>query len=473
MIHDLKPYPAYKDSGLPWLGQVPKHWEMERAKLMFRKMDRPVRDIDEVVTCFRDGVVTLRRNRRVRGFTESLKEIGYQGIRRGDLVIHAMDAFAGAVGVADSDGKGTPVYSVCEPATGTNSHYYAYTVREMARSQWILALAKGIRERSTDFRFDGFASQLVPLPPLPEQSAIVRFLDHVDRRIRRYIGAKQKLIKLLEEQKQVIIHRAVTRGLDPNVRLKPSGIEWLGEVPEHWRVLPIKRAFVSMDYGISESAIDAGTIRLLTMGNINDGRVTIPETGGVAAVDASFLLEVGDLLFNRTNSSELVGKVGLYTGADLPVTFASYLVRLRPRREHDPEYLNAILNDVSVLSIARREAIPSLHQSNLNPTRYGRLQVSLPPLEEQRGILQYLKSETSDLDRAIAAAHQEISLLREYRTRLIADVVTGKLDVREAAPNLPDEPHEMESLEQAEALTENGEESDVDDVTINAGEVEA
>ena len=293
----------------------------------------------------------------------------------------------------------------------------------------------------------------VPLPPLPEQAVIVHFLDYLDRRIRRYIRAKQKMIKLLEEQKQAIIHRAVTRGLDPNHCLKPSGVEWLGDVPEHWEVLPIKRAFVSMDYGISESSIDAGTIRLLTMGNIKNGQVTIPDAGGVAAVDASLLLEAGDLVFNRTNSSELVGKVGLFTGRDMPVTFASYLVRMRPRQEHEPEYLNAVLNDVSVLSIARREAIPSLHQSNLNPTRYGRLQVALPALDEQRAILQGLKSKTSDLERAIAAGHRDISLLREYRTRLIADVVTGKLDVRAAAASLTEEPEETEDTHEAEALS--------------------
>ena len=102
MIEGLKPYPSMKDSGVPWLGEVPVHWKPERAKWLFRKMNRPVKDSDDVVTCFRDGIATLRKNRRVRGFTESLKEIGYQGVRRGDLVIHAMDAFAGAVGVSDS-----------------------------------------------------------------------------------------------------------------------------------------------------------------------------------------------------------------------------------------------------------------------------------------------------------------------------------------------------------------------------------
>src|SRR5262245_21999221 len=126
-----------KDSSVPWLGTVPTHWKLERGKWLFIRMHREVRDSDEVVTCFRDGTVTLRRNRRVRGFTEALKEIGYQGIRRGDLVIHAMDAFAGAIGVADTDGKGSPVYSVCRPTQASNSHYYAFLLREMSRSLWI------------------------------------------------------------------------------------------------------------------------------------------------------------------------------------------------------------------------------------------------------------------------------------------------------------------------------------------------
>ena len=227
------PYPAYKLSGVPWLGDLPEHWEMRRGGWLFRKMARPVRNSDEVITCFRDGTVTLRKNRRTEGFTESLKEIGYQGIRKGDLVIHQMDAFAGAVGVSDADGKGTPVYSVCRPTRYAEPLYYAHIVREMSRNQWILALAKGIRERSTDFRYGDFAKQYLPLPPLPEQRAIVRYLDYVDGRIRRYVAAKEKLVGLLEEERWVVVNRAVTRGLDPNVRLKPSGVEWLGDVPEH------------------------------------------------------------------------------------------------------------------------------------------------------------------------------------------------------------------------------------------------
>lgn len=241
MIEGLQPYAEYKESSIPWSPRIPAGWGTERAKWLFTKMDRPVRPEDEVVTCFRNGRVTLRKNRRLRGFTEAIVEAGYQGIRKGDLVIHAMDAFAGAVGVSDSDGKGTPVYSVCQPRRSANPYYYANTVREMSRAQWILAIAKGIRERSTDFRFETFGNQRVPLPPPDEQAAIVRFLEHANRKIDGFIRAKRKLIGLLNEQKQAIIHRAVTRGLDPHAPLKPSGIPWLGDIPQHWEVRKLRQ----------------------------------------------------------------------------------------------------------------------------------------------------------------------------------------------------------------------------------------
>jgi type I restriction enzyme S subunit len=227
-----------------------------------------------------------------------------------------------------------------------------------------------------------------------------------------------------------------------------------------------------MEYGISVSASDTGGIRLLTMGHLKDGCVIVPATGGVESVDSSLLLHTGDLLFNRTNSPGLVGKVGLFVGYESPVTFASYLVRLRPRRNHEPQYLNAILNDATLLSIARREAIPSLHQSNLNPTRYGRLQIALPPQGEQREILKVLERETADLIKGIIVAHREIDLLREYRARLIADVVAGKLDVREAAARLPDKAGEPELLDEGDAISAVDDEP-IDDIATVPEEAEA
>lgn len=475
MIADLKPYPAMKDSGVPWLGRVPAHWETERAKWLFRKMNRPVRDSDEVVTCFRDGTVTLRKNRRVRGFTESLKEIGYQGIRRGDLVIHAMDAFAGAIGVADADGKGTPVYSVCEPGPTADSHYYAYAVREMARSQWIQSLAKGIRERSTDFRFEGFGSQPVPLPPIAEQAAIVRFLDHADRRIRRYIGAKQKLIKLLEEQKQAIMHRAVTRGLDPNVRLKPSGMELLGDLPEHWEVLTLRRVITRAVDGPHHSPryLDSG-IPFLSARNIKADRWSLGDAKYISEADyAEFskrvVPELGDVLYTKGGTTGVARAVDLRFRFQVWVHVAVLKVK---RNKLLPEYLALVLNSPRCYEQAQLFTRGATNQ-DLGLGRMKGIVFALPPLSEQEELLRAIEERTGGLNDAAEKARREIELLREYRVRLIADVVTGKLDVREAAARLPQEAEELEPLDEAEALGEAEGESAADDLDPTPEEAKA
>jgi type I restriction enzyme S subunit len=169
----LNPAVPMKESGVAWLGEVPTHWELRRTKYLFDLMNRPPRDDDGIVTAFRDGTVTLRSNRRVEGFTNSIKEIGYQGIRKGDLVIHVMDAFAGAVGVSDSDGKSTPVYSVCKPISDdVSAPYYGRILRHMALSGFINSLAKGIRERSTEFRWAEASRLPLPVPSVEEQRLI-------------------------------------------------------------------------------------------------------------------------------------------------------------------------------------------------------------------------------------------------------------------------------------------------------------
>ena len=187
---------------LPWLRDIPSHWQVRRGKVLFQQISRPVTEKDGVITAFRDGVVTLRSNRRTEGFTEAIKEIGYQGIRKGDLIIHAMDAFAGAVGVSDADGKASPVYVVCRPRIQLNVHYYAYLLRHMAHANYILALAKGIRERSTDFRFSDFGSLSLPVPPLQEQDNIVQFLDRELAKIKSYAEIQKRLTGLLPGSSQ-------------------------------------------------------------------------------------------------------------------------------------------------------------------------------------------------------------------------------------------------------------------------------
>lgn len=208
----LNPNVPMKNSGVDWIGEIPEHWEIRRAKYIFKKLSRPVRDEDGVVTCFRDGEVTLRTNRRTEGFTFATKEHGYQGIRRGDLVIHAMDAFAGAIGVSDSDGKSSPVYSACVPHSNVsvNPKYYALYLRNLAAGGFIESLAKGIRERSTDFRFNDFAELFLPLPDYETQCEVVSHIENEHNKADAGMQHLVEQIKKLKEYKTTLINSAVT-----------------------------------------------------------------------------------------------------------------------------------------------------------------------------------------------------------------------------------------------------------------------
>lgn len=441
MIGELKPYNEYKASELPWVGQMPRHWDTARAKSLFIKMDRAVRPEDEVVTCFRDGMVTLRKNRRLRGFTEATVYSGYQGIRKGDLVIHGMDAFAGAIGVSDSEGKSTPVYSVCQPRAGVSASYYAHLIREMSQSQWILALAKGIRERSTDFRFATFADQYVPVPPLAEQAAIVRFLEWANGRLERAIRAKRKVMALLMEQKQAVIDNAVARGAHSGAILKPCSISSLKRMPEGWAVWPFVRCSIERaDYrGATPEKVDSG-IFLVTAKNVRKGWIDYNASKEyVRPSDYSMIMRRGlpkkdDVLLTMEAP---LGHVALIDREDVALAQRVIRFRLHPDRLL-PQFALLCLNSAYFQSQIQARATGSTAQG-IKASKLPQLLVACPPIEEQRKIVEQVGLKCAPLNRLISRFGREIDLLREYRTRLIADVVTGKLDVREAASRLPEE----------------------------------
>ena len=427
-------FQLYKESTIPWAPVIPNHWETKRAKSLFKKMERPVRESDEVVTCFRDGTVTLRRNRRESGFTESLKEIGYQGIRPGDLVIHAMDAFAGAIGVSDSAGKGTPVYSVCTPIGEANPLYYAHALREMSRNKWIESLAKGIRERSSDFRFTEFSAQVVPVPPPEEQDSIVQFLDHADEQIKRYIASKERLIALLEEQRQALVHQAVTRGLDPSVRLKPSGVEWLGDVPEHWEIRRAKYLYREAD-----EHSETGTEQLMSVSH-KTGVTPRKENVTMFLAESNIghkLCRPGDIVINTMWAFMAALGVARQEGLVSP----SYGV-YRPHGEShlDHDYMDSLIRTEAYRMnyLVRSTGITS-SRLRLYPESFLGIPLVYPPKVEQDAIAEHIDEVTTSVDDAITRTRSQIDLMNEYRTRLIADVVTGQLDVREAAAKLPAE----------------------------------
>lgn len=427
----MQRYESYRPSGIQWVEKIPSHWDVERAKWLFNRMERPIRPEDDVVTAFRDGQVTLRTNRRTEGFTNAIQEHGYQGIRKGDLVIHAMDAFAGAIGVSDSEGKSTPVYAACVPHDEypVNSYYYAYLLRYMAHSGYIESLSKGIRERSTDFRFAEFRELPLPIPDKDEQDRIVAFLDQKTAEIDAAIAKKERLIELLQEQKKTIRNQVITKGLNLSALQCDSGVPWIGAIPSHWKVCAIKRLFKSMDYGLSESALGDGDFKYLNMGHIKDGKVSTENTGYLASAPDAILLRKNDILFNRTNSFDLVGKSGIYLSDEEDVTFASYMVRIRVKDEICPSWANSLMNSESYLSFIRTLALRSLNQANLNPTRLGAVSVPVPPKEEQEAIADYLDEMSTQVDISIRSIEKELCGLFEMKQTTIANVVTGKIKV--------------------------------------------
>lgn len=415
-------YPTYKDSGIEWLGQIPTHWEMLKAKYMFQKNKREVQDGDKVITCFRDGQVTLRENRRTTGFTESITEIGYQGIRKGDLVIHQMDAFAGAIGVSDADGKGTSVYHCCTPKGEYLTYYYAHVIREMALKGYIQSLYRGIRERSSDFNYVTFGNCLLPVPSPSEQRQIVAYLDYKSNKINERICQRERELQTLSELKQAEIAAVVTRGLDPNVPMKESGIEWLGKIPAHWEVRKIKNCLQERsEKGYpNEPILCATQSRGVIPQDIYDNRVVVVNKD----FDKLKLVKCGDFVISLRSFQGGI-EYAYYQG----IISAAYTI-LTPKDKRNSEYFKHLFKSHDFIQLLQTCVTGIREGQNINYAMLAKHFIPIPPIEEQQKIVLYIKNRLYVIDEYIAKLKAEINYLQEYKQRLISDVVTGKVDVR-------------------------------------------
>lgn len=325
--------------------------------------------------------------------------------------------------------------------------------------------SKGIGSGFNRLYTPDFGAIPVAVPPLPEQAAIVRFLDHADRRIRRYIRAKQKLIKLLEEQKHAIIHRAVTRGLDPNVRLRPSRVEWLGDVPEHWEVVRLKNvaSHIVDCLHATPAYTERGQFPAIRTADITPGAVHLRTARRVD--DETYerwtqRLEpaAGDILYSR--EGERFG-IAACVPPDTRLCISQRMMLFRIRPAHNSSFVMWALNSPQTYAQATQDVMGST-APHVNVSTIRNFALALPALDEQCRIVEHIESATPALRGAIEDAGREIDLLREYRTRLIADVVTGKLDVRETAARLPQEAEDFEPLDEAE-IEDDTEEGDAGD----------
>jgi type I restriction enzyme S subunit len=467
MITGFKPYPAMKDSGLVWVGRVPAHWTLmpNRALMRRRKVLVGRRSAEYRLLSLTKGGVIVRDVESGKGkFSADMGT--FQEVRNGDLVFCLFDIpeTPRTVGLSRLDGMITGAYTVFECSEPVLSAFLDLFYRAMDDQKLLSPLYSGLRNTIPATRF---LSIKTPVPTPAEQAGIVRFLDHQDRRIRRYIRAKQKLIRLLEERKQIIVQRAVTRGLDANVRLKPSGLEWLGGVPENWDVCRAKYLFREVD-----RRSDKGTELLLSL-RMYQGLVPHNEVSETPVPAENLIgfkkVEPGQIVMNRMRAT-----IGLFGIANRPGLVSPDYAVFEPIASMDPTYFLLLFKTPALGSVFRRESkglgTGSAGFMRLYTDRFGMVQLPVPPQVEQRRIVQMIGLSTDSIDRARERARFEMDLLRDYQTRLMVDVVTGKLDVREAAAAVPDEIDEEDVWEHEVEVEVADAEIDGEDVE---GELEA
>ena len=449
MIADLKPYPAMKDSGVSWLGDVPEHWTTVRLK---SSMNNIVEQTTE-----RRGSDLYVALEHVESWTGRLRHAGLdvsfdsqvKYFRSGDILFGKLRPYLAKVTRPTSDGVCVGEFLVLRPR---HSNATAPYMEQLLRSKPIIDAVNsstfGAKMPRAEWQFMG--GMAIVHPSLPEQAAIVRFLDHADRRIRRYIRAKQRLIASLEEQKQAIIHQAVTGQVDvrtgqPYPSYKPSGVEWLGEVPEHWEVLRLKNV-AHVQTGLTLGKDYRGTRTTsrpyLRVANVQEGCLDLTHVKSIDVplneADRATLL-TGDVLMTEGGDIDKLGRGCVWRDEISKCLHQNHIFAVRCKHGLlSPEFLVGLMASQHGRAYFELTAKQTTNLASTNSSTLRAFPMPLPVLEEQVAIHTVLSEDTNAMDHAMGQAEREIDLMREYRTRLIADVVTGKLDVREAATGLPE-----------------------------------
>ena len=461
---DLSPYPEYRDSGVPWLGDVPTPWSVRKLKyaVRFSGGGTPSKaqpsywdgDIPWVSPKDMRGIVLTRDHITSEAVSASATSIVQPGavllVVRSGILRRTLPVAINLVPVAlNQDMK------ALRPREGLLGPYLRAVIEgnEVAlAAEWT---KQGATVESVEHEF--LANSRVPLPPLGDQIAIVRFLSYTDRRIRRYVRARQELISLLEEQKRAITHHAVSRGLDPSVRLRLSGVSWLGDIPQHWEV-----ERVQVRYAEADERSATGAEELLSVSHLT-GVTPRSEKNITMFMAESYaghkLCREGDVVVNTMWA--WMGALGEARQAGI-VSPAYAVYRPRKSGYFEPGFVECLLRtEPYVAEFVRRSTGIQSSRLRLYPEQFLRIPLLRPPLQEQTAILKAISEATAELERASRIAQREITLVRAYRTRLVSDVVTGKLDVREAAERLPAESAEVEPLEETDAMP------DLDDGVID------
>jgi type I restriction enzyme S subunit len=455
---------------IPWLRDLPEHWEVVSSKQLFSARKELAREKDQQLAATQAyGVISQkdferRVGRRVVQITQNLEKRRH--VERDDFVI-SMRSFQGGLERAWETGCIRSSYVVLKPSARVDVGFFQYLLKSHDYVQALQATSNFIRD-GQDLNMSNFSLVDLPVPPKVEQRLLARFLDWHGARTAKLVRAKKKIIALLNE-KQAIIHRAVTRGLDPNAKLKPSGIPWLGDVPEGWRVVSVGAASAIIQTGpfgsqLPASAYVSGGVPVINPSHLVSGSIEAEDQVSVSEEVATRLerhrFAVGDLAIARRGE---IGRCSIVTEREAGWICGTGTIRLTPKDGVvSAHFLALLLSDPSLRAELKSASIGAA-MDNLNEGMVGRLQIPLPPVSQQVSIVAFASEVASSSRQATHFVEREIALIQEVRTRLIADVVTGKLDVRAAAASLP----ETVELEPIDDLVEGDDLDEAIDATEN------
>jgi len=426
-------YENYRKARMRWLPPVPVHWNEQRAKTFYREVDERSRTgKEELLSVSHLTGVTPRSQKKVTMF-KAASYVGAKLARPGDIVINTLWAWMAALGASRNLGIVSPAYGVYRPynADSFNPEYLDYLLRTSAYVAEYIGRSTGIRASRLRLYPAQFLDIALLQPPRAEQDQIVTYLRAQDAHFVRFIKAKRDLIARLNELKLRIIDHAVTSGLDTSVAMKPSNIEGMGSIPEHWLIKPLKRWVRINAITLGEKTDPDFQFRYLDIGSVKTGRVT-KELERIqfsnAPSRARRILRRGDTVISTVRTYL---KAIWYVNEDADDLIASTgFAVLTPGPSVEPEYLGYLIQSSGFVDRVTANSIGIAYPA-IAETVLGRFPMTMPPtLNEQRAILSDIKLKCAPLDQAIEQAFTEIKLIREFRERLIADVVTGQIDVR-------------------------------------------
>lgn len=412
-----------KDSRIEWIGQIPSTWRINKGKYFISLLNKPARETDEIITCFRDGEVTLRSNRREDGFTVSLTETGYQGIDVGDLIVHGMDGFAGAIGISDSRGKATPVLNVLN--TTECKKYIMYLMRSMAYCGLFLSLSTGIRVRTCDTNWKKLREIDYLLPDLLEQQNIANFLDAKCAEIDALAADIQTQIDTLEQYKRSVITEAITKGLNTDVEMACHQISWIEQMPAHWKIIPSKYLFHNSDKRKCEG----------------DQQLTASQKHGIITQQEYMERENSKIVFANQGLENwkhvepydfVISLRSFQGGLEMSETTGCitwHYVVLKANKPICPRFYKWLFKSSAYINALQGTCNFIRDGQDLRFSNFAQVPLYEPPLSEQEDIASYLDMKCSQIDSISDQKKEQLTVLEAYKKSLIYEYVTGKKEV--------------------------------------------